>query len=97
MARLDGAVSGHDALRTEAGISYRQLDHWCRLGLLPDVEARGRGATRTFSERDRRRVMTLAALTRAGLALSKAAEVAPALERDGVADLGDGVTIAVSP
>ena len=35
-----------------AGITYRQLDYWCRKGLIPNTTARGSGSRRVFSAAD---------------------------------------------
>jgi DNA-binding transcriptional MerR regulator len=53
-----------------AGISYRQLDYWCRAGLIPGVERlqnMGSGTIRMFSIRESRFVEQLARLVKAGL------------------------------
>lgn len=87
-------IGGHDELRVRASISYRQLDYWCRKGLVPDVPVQhGTGTVRTFTARAERRVLTLAQLTRAGFGLAHAAKMAPVLEREGRVDLGGGLAL----
>jgi DNA-binding transcriptional MerR regulator len=84
---------GHDDLRVEAAISYRQLDHWIRSGLVPGVDCPGSGHRREFTYEGRQRVLTLARLTRAGFSLSRAAKAARQLEQNGWADLGGGLVL----
>ena len=44
------------------GVTYRQLDYWCRLGLVePTVPAHGQGSRRLFGPVDVARVRRLAA------------------------------------
>lgn len=47
-----------------AGVSYRQLDYWCRLGLVrPSIaEARGSGSRRAFTSHDLAIVRVLGAV-----------------------------------
>lgn len=50
-----------------AGITYRQLDYWCRTGLLrPEQPARGSGSQRGFSLREARIAWTLGQLSSLG-------------------------------
>jgi DNA-binding transcriptional MerR regulator len=50
-----------------AGISYRQLDYWCRMGLVrPERDARGSGTQRKFTAAQARAVRLAAALMRLG-------------------------------
>lgn len=50
-----------------AGLSYRQLDYWCRIGLLrPKGEGRGSGTSRRWTAREAAVVAVLAELVRAG-------------------------------
>lgn len=53
-----------------AGVTYRQLDYWCRTDLLtPSVaEARGSGSWRKFSYRDALTVAAVGHLAQLGLA-----------------------------
>jgi DNA-binding transcriptional MerR regulator len=44
------------------GVTYRQLDHWCRSGLItPATPAAGGGSRRGFSDGDVERVRRIAA------------------------------------
>lgn len=63
---------GPEAIRY-AGISYRQLDYWCRTGLVvPSVrEAHGSGSQRLYSRADVVRLLTVRILVDAGLSLQK--------------------------
>ena len=50
-----------------AGITYRQLDYWCRVGLLrPERPARGSGSQRGFSTRETQVAWVLGQLSRLG-------------------------------
>lgn len=50
------------------GASYRQVDYWCRSGLVPgQSEWVGQGRTRRWSYQQVRHVRALKALTEAGL------------------------------
>lgn len=82
-------------LHARAGITYRQLDHWCRQGYVPGrgATSEGRGVVRHFTAQAERRVMTLARLVRAGLPVARAADLAEPLERDGQVELGDGLVL----
>lgn len=55
----------------EAQISYRQLDYWCRTGLLQPLEAAtpGSGHLRRFPEHQVTRAATIRDLLTAGVAL----------------------------
>lgn len=58
---------------TAAGITYRQLDYWCRLEVLePRRGANGPGSRRGFDREDLRVLITLAGLAPFGAALSGA-------------------------
>lgn len=49
---MTATVSSHMAAEL-AGVTYRQVDHWCRSGYIaPAVVARRSGSRRRFSERD---------------------------------------------
>lgn len=53
-----------------AGISYRQLDYWCRSGLLrPPIPARGSGSQRAFDLREVQVAWVLGQLSGLGLGL----------------------------
>ncbi len=61
-------------LARRAGVTYRQLDYWCRIGLLPDT-ARGSGSARRFDASDFAVVCRLRALLDAGVSLQSARRV----------------------
>lgn len=57
---LDSRTVSAKHAAARAGITYRQLDYWCRTRLItPFVEASGQGSRRLFTERQ---VLTLTAL-----------------------------------
>lgn len=60
---MDAPWRGPEVARV-AGISYRQLDYWSRLGaLVPGVaDARGSGSQRLYSEADARAAVVLSSL-----------------------------------
>jgi MerR-like DNA binding protein len=85
-----------------AGITYRQLDYWARMGYLrPSQPAPGSGNWRRWSADERRVAVTMARLVSAGVAVPVAARVARAAvneaEVDGLAivNLTNGVSIVV--
>ncbi|HXF72333.1 MAG TPA: MerR family transcriptional regulator [Actinomycetota bacterium] len=58
-------------------ISYRQLDHWDRIGIArPHRAASGSGSRRGYRHEDAYRVYLVACLLRAGFSLSAAAAAA---------------------
>lgn len=66
-----------------AGVSYRQLDHWARKGLVePSVAAAaGSGTQRRYSFADLVAVTTVRRLRDAGISLGRAAEHLDAIRR----------------
>lgn len=75
-----------------AGISYRQLDHWARSGLLPpslSPAEPGIGRRRRYSFLDVVALCTVAELRRAGVSLQALRRVVAELRR-----LGAGVALA---
>lgn len=64
------------------GVTYRQLDWWCRTGLLPET-ARGSGSQRHFTPADVETVRTVAALLSVGFTVDHSFYVAHALARHG--------------
>jgi MerR HTH family regulatory protein len=56
-----------------AGISYRQLDYWTRLGYLHPAHRGGIGYDRAWSQAEAVKVCAMAAMVRAGLRPSAAA------------------------
>lgn len=56
-----------------AGITYRQLDYWCRTGVVePLIDARGSGSQRRFTQAEADHVAGLARYLRMGLTLEAA-------------------------
>lgn len=50
----------------EAGITYRQLDHWTRNGVVPTFnEVKGSGSRRTYDQRDIKKAELLGEISRA--------------------------------
>ena len=76
-------IRSSELLRQCPGVSYRQLDYWCRTGIIePVVEARGSGCHRRFSPEQVRvvaLVAQLSALGAEGPALQRAAREASML------------------
>lgn len=80
-----------------AGVTYRQLDYWCRRGWLGDDEGsvgEGSGFARSFTVRQFEVACFMAMLVRAGYTASSAARVAPALADSGSCVVA-GVTFTV--
>jgi hypothetical protein len=63
-------------LLTTAGITYRQLDYWCRQGYLQPEHLGGSGVFRQWSKAEVRVVHTMGRLVTAGLLPPVAAKVA---------------------
>ncbi len=63
----------------QAGISYRQLDYWCRLGIIEPVGAAspGSGSQRRFTAREIRVVAFVARLYELGARAAVVKHVAP--------------------
>ena len=77
-----GSVLAVDAA-TRAKVSYRQLDHWVRLGLIhPDPIPPGSGQRRTLPAREVVVTEALAALANCGLSLPVAHALARASPED---------------
>lgn len=71
-----GTIRGPQLCRL-VGISYRQLDYWCRTGRLqPSVPARGSGTQRLFSIRDAQLAWVLAQVAQLGLPIPNVAPLA---------------------
>lgn len=65
-----------------AGISFRQLDHWCRTGVVrPAINPTGRGNRRRWVFRDLVALRAIAALRQAGASLQSVRRVQRALVR----------------
>lgn len=82
----------------EAGITYRQLDYWCRTGLLQPIgDANpGQGWSRRFPEEQVVRARTIVSLLDAGLSMTKVREVVDDFLANGRVDLG-GFTLTREP
>lgn len=81
----------------EAGISYRQLDYWCRTGLLtPNNEVPGSGWARGFDADQLHRAQTIRALLDAGLQLQVIRDHLDEFIDSGEAQFGP-VTITIHP
>lgn len=71
----DGHCTHHDLM--VLGATYRQVDYWCRQGLLyPDNPAPGSGRRRTFPPEEARVAAVMAVLTQAGIAPAAACRAA---------------------
>jgi len=71
-----GSVLALD-LVARAGITYRQLDHWTRTGLLrPDPAPTGSGYPRTYSPTEAETACAIGALVGAGVGVRVAVRVA---------------------
>jgi hypothetical protein len=63
----DDTVYGATVLQ-EAGITYRQLDHWCRAGFARPVnDGPGIGHARRFTRVELRRIVCMGRLVNAGM------------------------------
>lgn len=91
-----------------AGITYRQLDHWARIGLVvPSItEAHGSGTQRRYSALDVLALCVVGALSRRGVHTSSvwardAVDVLRVVDRDllraGTLVLGDAVPVVLDP
>jgi hypothetical protein len=80
-------------------LTYRQLDYWCGKGYL-HVESHGSGSQREWPPTEVAIAGLMALLTRVGLQLATAAEVARIMVEGelGIVDLGEGVhLILIAP
>jgi DNA-binding transcriptional MerR regulator len=61
------------------GCSYRQLDYWCRTGLVnrENTNGPGTGHWRTFSRAEALRILAVSELSAAGLTISRIREIDP--------------------
>jgi MerR-like DNA binding protein len=86
-----------DTLLSE-GITYRQLDHWCKAGYL-HVSSKGSGTPRDWPHREVKVARFMARLVTAGLTPKAAAEVARQVaasdEPIAVIEIGAGITVGV--
>jgi hypothetical protein len=74
------------------GLTYRQLDHWCRVGYLK-VPGRGHGFRREWPDEEVRVATVMTRLVQAGLSPAVAHDVARQGGR--LAQIAPGVWIAV--
>ncbi len=74
-----------------AGISYRQLDHWARIGLVtPSVRsAEGSGTQRLYSFRDLLILKVIKRLISAGISLQQVRVAVEYLRSRGIHDISD--------
>ena len=76
------------------GATYRQLDYWCRTGLLtPDGDAAGSGSRRRWSDRDVLEAALIVALLDVGLVHDGVRVVLPWLRQIPTDDLVAGVVV----
>lgn len=72
------------------GITYRQLDYWCRTGLIPGADhSHGRGHPRSFTPEQVALVRAMAPLVHAGIDPWRAREMAMDLAEGRPARIGD--------
>jgi hypothetical protein len=99
--RLSGTLSRFPKIREDvpadqrtpelAGVSYRQLDYWARLGYLRPQHAGGSGYWRQWSDDELLVARKMGALVAAGVGLATAERVAR-----GASDVGNGVRIEIT-
>jgi DNA-binding transcriptional MerR regulator len=95
LRRRKAPLHSSDAARL-AGISYKKLDHWCRLGLLrPGQNFLGSGSNREWPAEEVEVARRMGILTAAGLSLKTAHDVA----RSGHlrTELAPGVRLMLGP
>lgn len=74
-------LTSHE-LAAATGLTYRQVDHWTRLGVLqPDVPAEGSGSAREWSDHEARIATVLCRLRDFGAPTHVLGEVAGELRR----------------
>jgi DNA-binding transcriptional MerR regulator len=89
-------VSLDDMLAT--GVSYRQLDYWCRQGYLRPTDATpGYGTARVWPAAERDVALLITRLQSVGVELSTAARIARSMADSDTdrAELGGGVFISI--
>jgi len=74
------------------GLTYRQLDYWCRQGYLKPGGGTGSGSWRTWPDEERAVARLMKRLVDAGLTVEAAHRVARA---GGTYDLGPGVRVHI--
>lgn len=85
----DGWVTSHE-LCNLTGITYRQVDYWCRTNLLTpiDEEPPGSGRSRRFHTDQIHRGAVLGDLTAIGVSLQVCRQIIDDVVRDGTVTLG---------
>lgn len=82
-------------LLDETGITYRQLDYWCRTGLLtPREDIHGSGWTRSFDESQVERAHLIKALLGGGIELQVIRDHIDEFQHHGTAQIG-ALTITI--
>ncbi len=76
---------------TALGITYRQLEYWCRAGYVPSAnyEEMRRGATRLFTEKEARVAFVVARLVQTGMRLEVASKCLKGIISRGRATVGE--------
>lgn len=89
-----GTVTSAELI-TRARITYRQLDYWCRTGLLTPIPGSraGSGTRSHFPYAQLHRAATLQWLLTAGISLQTCRAVIDELLETGHVRIGDGLTI----
>lgn len=78
-----------------AGISYRQLDHWVRRGLIDGPEAKGSGRAREWTAQQAAVAIMTGRLVNAGIEVAAASWLTGPLLTDGRAKIGDGLWLSL--
>jgi len=80
------------------GVTYRQLDYWCRTGYMPDHEGYGSGSVRQWTEEDVAYLTVFMKLVNAGLELKVADRIMKSgLIDNGMVRLSDEVVLVFEP
>jgi hypothetical protein len=82
--------TAEELVKSLTGVTYRQLDHWCRKGYLRPDGGVGSGTVRVFSDEESAVAQVMARLVVAGLLPAAAARVAR-----GEMDLAPGIRIVL--
>lgn len=86
-----------------AGITYRQLDHWCSKGYLKPLDYQGNpgsGVTREFTRKEGDKARLMACLIDRGFTVPAAEKIAQVNTYDQQAKsifLGHGITVLIEP
>jgi hypothetical protein len=76
MASADNPQGTPVELHLELGVTYRQLDYWCRRGYLNPVTPGGSGKWRQWPEGEREVARRMAVLVKSGYKAGAAARLA---------------------